>query len=35
MSGDSAIVNIKPSKPIVVEAFNMYAPLGRFAVRDM
>ncbi|XP_035038531.2 elongation factor 1-alpha [Hippoglossus stenolepis] len=34
-SGDSAIVLMKPSKPLVVEAFSEYAPLGRFAVRDM
>jgi hypothetical protein len=24
-----------PSKPMCVEAFSKYAPLGRFAVRDM
>merc|ERR1711992_272515 len=34
-SGDSAIVEMKPSKPMCVEAFSDYAPLGRFAVRDM
>jgi len=34
-SGQSAIVNLKPSKPMCVEAMSMYAPLGRFAVRDM
>merc|ERR1711881_585758 len=34
-SGDSAIVQMKPSKPMCVEAFSDYAPLGRFAVRDM
>jgi len=34
-SGDSAIVKMKPSKPMCVEAFSDYAPLGRFAVRDM
>ncbi|XP_034456777.1 elongation factor 1-alpha-like isoform X2 [Hippoglossus hippoglossus] len=34
-SGDAAIVLMKPSKPLVVEAFSDYAPLGRFAVRDM
>lgn len=34
-SGDSAIVNMVPSKPMCVEAFNDYQPLGRFAVRDM
>jgi elongation factor 1-alpha len=34
-SGDSAIVNMVPQKPMCVEAFSDYAPLGRFAVRDM
>jgi len=34
-SGDSAMVKLKPSKPMCVEAFTEYAPLGRFAVRDM
>ena len=24
-----------PSKPMTVEAFNLFPPLGRFAVRDM
>merc|ERR1711992_205389 len=30
-SGDSAMVEMKPSKPMCVEAFSDYAPLGRFA----
>jgi elongation factor 1-alpha len=34
-SGDSAIVKMIPQKPMCVEAFAEYAPLGRFAVRDM
>merc|ERR1712222_196405 len=34
-SGDAAIVNLAPSKPMVVEAFSEFPPLGRFAVRDM
>jgi len=34
-SGDAAIVKMIPSKPLVIEAFNEFAPLGRFAVRDM
>jgi len=34
-SGDAAIVKMEPSKPMVVEAFNEFPPLGRFAVRDM
>merc|ERR1711988_1107935 len=34
-SGDAAIVLMKPSKPMCVEPFSEYAPLGRFAVRDI
>lgn len=34
-SGDAAIVVMIPSKPMCVEAFSDYPPLGRFAVRDM
>lgn len=34
-SGDAAMVVMEPLKPMVVEAFTDYAPLGRFAVRDM
>jgi elongation factor 1-alpha len=34
-SGDAGIVELVPSKPMCVEAFTDYAPLGRFAVRDM
>merc|ERR1712036_65881 len=34
-SGDAAIVRMEPSKPMCVEPFSQYAPLGRFAVRDM
>jgi len=34
-SGDAAIVNLIPSKPMCVESFSEYPPLGRFAVRDM
>merc|ERR1719281_684542 len=34
-SGDAAIVEMIPSKPMCVEPFSSYAPLGRFAVRDM
>ena len=34
-SGDAGIVRMTPSKPMVVEAFNEFPPLGRFAVRDM
>jgi len=34
-SGDSALINIKPTKPMSCEVFSEYPPLGRFAVRDM
>uniref|UniRef100_A0A3Q4BXP9 Tr-type G domain-containing protein n=1 Tax=Mola mola TaxID=94237 RepID=A0A3Q4BXP9_MOLML len=34
-SGDAAIVQLVPSKPMVVEKFSEFPPLGRFAMRDM
>lgn len=34
-SGDAAMVRMVPQKPMCVEVFNDYPPLGRFAVRDM
>jgi len=34
-SGDAAIVEMIPQKPMCVESFSEYPPLGRFAVRDM
>ena len=34
-SGDASIVKMIPSKPMTVEAFAEFPPLGRFAVRDM
>jgi len=34
-SGDAAMVDLVPSKPMCVESYSSYAPLGRFAVRDM
>lgn len=34
-SGDACIVKLVPQKPMVVENFAEYGPLGRFAVRDM
>ncbi|KAE8806411.1 eukaryotic elongation factor 1 alpha [Hordeum vulgare] len=33
--GDAGIVKMIPTKPMVVETFAAYPPLGRFAVRDM
>jgi len=34
-TGDASLCVLKPTKPMVVETFTEYAPLGRFAVRDM
>mmetsp|Transcript_25056 Transcript_25056/g.52689 ORF Transcript_25056/g.52689 Transcript_25056/m.52689 type:complete len:106 (+) Transcript_25056:1178-1495(+) len=34
-NGDAAIVTLKPTKPMCVESFAEYPPLGRFAIRDM
>ncbi len=34
-NGDAAYVKMVPSKPMCVETFTTYPPLGRFAVRDM
>jgi elongation factor 1-alpha len=34
-TGDAAIVSIVPTKPLCVESFTEFPPLGRFAVRDM
>jgi elongation factor 1-alpha len=34
-NGDAAMVTLEPRKPLCVETFQEYPPLGRFAVRDM
>jgi len=34
-SGEAAMVTMYPTKPLCIEAFAEYPPLGRFAVRDM
>jgi len=34
-NGDACMVTMEPTKPMVIETFADYAPLGRFAVRDM
>jgi len=34
-SGQACMVNMIPTKPMCVEVFSEYPPLGRFAVRDM
>lgn len=34
-TGDACLVDLEPSKPMCVETFAEYPPLGRFAVRDM
>ena len=33
--GDSAIVKIRPVRPIPIEAFKEFPEMGRFALRDM
>lgn len=34
-TGDQGVVKIRPTRPMVVEKASEYAPLGRFAIRDM
>jgi len=34
-SGDAGMIELIPQKPMVVETFADFPPLGRFAVRDM
>merc|ERR1711971_356212 len=34
-TGDACIVDLVPTKPLCVETFTEFPPLGRFAVRDM
>ncbi|MEM2974370.1 MAG: translation elongation factor EF-1 subunit alpha [Candidatus Micrarchaeia archaeon] len=34
-TGDVAVVKIKPLKPVVLEKYSEFPPLGRFAIRDM
>eukprot|EP00547_Thalassionema_nitzschioides_P014533 CAMPEP_0194251686 /NCGR_PEP_ID=MMETSP0158-20130606/25940_1 /TAXON_ID=33649 /ORGANISM="Thalassionema nitzschioides, Strain L26-B" /LENGTH=441 /DNA_ID=CAMNT_0038988887 /DNA_START=14 /DNA_END=1339 /DNA_ORIENTATION=+ len=34
-SGDACIVDLEPTKPLCVEPFVDYPPLGRFVIRDM
>lgn len=35
VKGDACIAELAPTKPMCVESFQEYPPLGRFAVRDM
>lgn len=35
INGDAAIVTLEPTKPLCVEPFAEYPPLGRFTIRDM
>ncbi|MCL5106033.1 MAG: hypothetical protein M1331_01375, partial [Candidatus Marsarchaeota archaeon] len=35
LTGDIAIIKIRPTKPIVAEKFSEFPQLGRFAIRDM
>merc|ERR1739845_322673 len=34
-TGDAAMVALTPTKPMCLEAYSAFPPLGRFAVRDM
>jgi elongation factor 1-alpha len=34
-TGDVAVIKVQPLKPVVIEKFSDYPPLGRFAIRDM
>eukprot|EP01138_Halocafeteria_seosinensis_P008304 gb/GECG01008485.1/.p1 GENE.gb/GECG01008485.1/~~gb/GECG01008485.1/.p1 ORF type:complete len:469 (+),score=56.22 gb/GECG01008485.1/:1-1407(+) len=34
-TGDCCIVTLVPQRPVVVESYKDYPPLGRFAIRDM
>src|SRR5207244_12114698 len=34
-TGDAARVKIRPTKPLVIEAFKEFQQMGRFAIRDM
>jgi elongation factor 1-alpha len=34
-TGDACIALMEPTKPLCVESFTDFPPLGRFAVRDM
>ena len=33
--GDACIVEMEPTKPLSLESFHEFPPLGRFSVRDM
>ena len=34
-TGDAALVLMQPSRPLCVEAYTEYPPLGRFVIRDL
>jgi len=34
-TGDVALIKVRPLKPIVLEKYSEFPPLGRFAIRDM
>ena len=34
-AGDVAVIKVRPLKPIVLEKYSEFPPLGRFAIRDM
>jgi elongation factor 1-alpha len=34
-TGDACLVDLEPTRPLCVEPFSDFPPLGRFAIRDM
>jgi elongation factor 1-alpha len=34
-TGEAAVIRVQPMKPVVIEKFSDFRPLGRFAIRDM
>jgi len=34
-TGDVAVIKVRPLKPVVLEKYSEFPPLGRFAIRDM
>jgi elongation factor 1-alpha len=34
-TGDSALVKMRPVRPMVIESYSEFPQLGRFAIRDM
>ncbi|MEM2924388.1 MAG: elongation factor 1-alpha, partial [Methanocellales archaeon] len=34
-TGDAAVVQVRPTRPLAIERVKDFPPLGRFAIRDM